>query len=425
MNPMRGADIKKVSDPMNAPGISIPDLSIPAEFQACFTAQRAAFLKAPEPSHVERVADLKALARLIKENQSAIVAAIDADYGGRSEFETIFGEIFASLDGLRDAQKRVGRWMRPRRRSVDQLLYPGASNRLIPQPIGVVGVIVPWNYPIFLSFGPLTGALAAGNRAMVKMSENSQAPGRAPCRDFAEIPARGQACLLCRWGRPGAGVLVAALRPSLLHRVGDDGRAVMANAARNLTPVTLELGGKSPAVVAPDFPIATAAERILWAKTFNAGQTCVAVDYAFLPRGSEDEFVSHCRALFAKRYPDINGPDFTSIIDQRSYDRLTAALDDARAKGARLVNLAEGQTPDKLKRQLAPHIVLNVTPEMELMRREIFGPILPILTYGELQEAVDAINSRDRPLALYPFVRDAETRRFLIAQHPFRRRVGQ
>jgi coniferyl-aldehyde dehydrogenase len=189
----------------------------------------------------------------------------------------------------------------------------------------------------------------------------------------------------------------------------------MANAARNLMPVTLELGGKSPAIVAPGFPIKTAAERILWAKTFNAGQTCVAVDYAFLPRGSEDEFVGHCRRLFATRYPDINGPDFTSIIDRRSYDRLTAALEDARLKGATLVNLAEGQTPDKSKRRLPPHIILNVTPEMELMRREIFGPILPILTYGEPQEVVDAINARDRPLALYPFVRDAATRRFLIA----------
>ena len=207
---------------MNAPSISSPDLAIPAEFQARFDAQRWAFLKAPEPSHAERLADLRALARLLKENQGAIVAAIDADYGGRSEFETMFGEIFASLDGLHDAQRRLRRWMRPRRRSVDMLLYPGARNRLIPQPIGVVGVIVPWNYPIFLSFGPLTSALAAGNRAMVKMSENSSSPGRAPCRDFAEVPARGQARLLCRRGRPRAGVLVAAVRPSLLHRVGDD-----------------------------------------------------------------------------------------------------------------------------------------------------------------------------------------------------------
>ena len=160
---------------MNAPGFSSPDLTMPAEFQARFDAQRAAFLKAPEPSYAERLSDLRALARLLKENQKAIVAAVDADYGGRSEFETMFGEIFPSLDGLRDAQKRLARWMRPRRRSVDALLYPGARNRLIPQPLGVVGVIVPWNYPIFLSFGPLTGAIAAGNRAMVKMSENSRA----------------------------------------------------------------------------------------------------------------------------------------------------------------------------------------------------------------------------------------------------------
>ena len=159
---------------MNVSESSFPDLAIPAAFQTRFDAQRGAFIKAPEPSRAERLADLKALSNLLKENQSAIVAAIDADYGGRSEFETMFGEMFASLDGLRDAQKRLARWMRPRRRSVDALLYPGARNRLIPQPIGVVGVIVPWNYPIFLSFGPLTGALAAGNRMMVKMSENSQ-----------------------------------------------------------------------------------------------------------------------------------------------------------------------------------------------------------------------------------------------------------
>ena len=400
---------------MNAPEISVPDLAIPAEFQARFDAQRIAFINAPEPSHAERLADLGALARLLKENQSAIIAAIDADYGGRSGFETMFGEIFGSLDGLRDARKRLARWMRPRRRSVDALLYPGARNRLIPQPIGVVGVIVPWNYPIFLSFGPLTGALAAGNRAMVKMSENSRRLAELLSEISPKYLPEDKLAFFADGGGRGPAFSSLPFDHLFFTGSGTTGRAVMSNAARNLTPVTLELGGKSPAIVAPDFPVATAAERILWAKTFNAGQTCVAVDYAFLPRGSEDEFVIHCRRLFAKRYPDINGPDFTSIIDQRSYDRLTAALDDARAKGARLVNLAEGQTPDESKRRLAPHIVLNVTPEMELMRREIFGPILPILTYGELQEAVDAINSRDRPLALYPFVRDAATRRFLIA----------
>ena len=399
---------------MNAPAFP-PDLAIPAEFKARFDAQRAAFLKAPEPSHAERLADLKALTRLIKENQAAIVAAIDADYGGRSAFETTFGEIFPSLDGLRDAQRRLARWMRPRRRSVDAILYPGARNRLIPQPLGVVGIIVPWNYPIFLSFGPLTGALAAGCRAMVKMSENSKALGELLAAISPKYLPEDKLAFFP--GGDGRGTAFSSLPFDhlLVTGSGATGRAVMANAARNLTPVTLELGGKSPAIVAPDFPIATAAERILWAKTFNAGQTCIAVDYAFLPRRSEEEFVGHCRRLFAKRYPDINGPDFTSIIDQRSYDRLAAALEDARLKGARLINLAEGQTPDKSKRQFPPHIVLNPTGEMELMRREIFGPILPIVTYGELEEVVEAINAGDRPLALYPFTRDAATRRLLIA----------
>src|SRR5580658_3022903 len=400
---------------MNAPGFSSPELTMPAEFQARFDAQRADFLEAPEPSYAERLADLRALARLLTENQRAIVAAVDADYGGRSEFETMFGEIFPSLDGLRDAQKRLARWMRPRRRSVDALLYPGARNRLIPQPLGVVGVIVPWNYPIFLSFGPLTGAIAAGNRAMVKMSENSRALAELLAGISPKYLPEDKLAFFADGGGRGPAFSSLPFDHLFFTGSGAAGRAVMANAARNLTPVTLELGGKSPAIVAPDFPIETAAERILWAKTFNAGQTCVAVDHAFLPRGSEDKFVAHCRRLFAKRYPDINGADFTSIIDQRSYDRLTAALDDARAKGARLINLADGQTPDKSKRRFPPHIVLNVTGEMDLMRREIFGPILPILTYAELQEVVDSINARDRPLALYPFTRDAAMRRFLIA----------
>ena len=208
---------------MNASAVSSPDLAIPAEFQTRFDAQRGAFLKALEPSHAEWLADLRALARLLTENQRAIVAAIDADYGGRSGFETMFGEMFASLDGLRDARKRLARWMRPRRRSVDALLYPGARNRLIPQPLGVVGVIVPWNYPIFLSFGPLIGAFAAGNRAMVKMSENSRRLAELLSEIFAEIPARGQAHLLSRRRRPRAGVLVTAVRPSFLHWVGDHG----------------------------------------------------------------------------------------------------------------------------------------------------------------------------------------------------------
>ena len=401
---------------MNAPAFPSADVAVPADFLSCFGAQRAAYLAGPEPGLSERLQDLATLARLLSDNQSAIVAAINADYGNRSEFETLFGEVFQVQAAIHDAKRRVKSWMKPRRRSVDWMTFPLAKNRVVPQPLGVVGVIVPWNFPLQLSFSPLVSIFAAGNRSMVKMSENSRrlaallietAPKYFPATKLAFFDDGG-----------GRGPAFSSLPFDhlLFTGSGATGRAVMANAARNLTPVTLELGGKSPAIVAPDFPVKAAAERILWAKTFNAGQVCIDVDYAFLPRGAEEEFVAHCRRLFAKRYPDINGPDFTSIIDQRSHDRLTAALEDARAKGARLIDLAEGQKPDAAQRKFPPHIVLNATGDMELMRREIFGPILPLRLYDRLQEVVDFINAGDRPLAIYPFTRDAATRDFLVSR---------
>ncbi len=401
---------------MNLPAFPSPDLAIPAEFEACFDTQRAAFLKAPEPTYAERLSDLKALGRLVRENQATIVAAINADYGNRSAFETTFGEVFSVLDGVHDATKRLKGWIKPRRRSVDHLTFPGASNRVIPQPLGVVGVIVPWNFPLQLSVSPLVSILAAGNRAMVKMSENSQHLAELMIGIAAKYFPSDKLAFFDDGGGRGPAFSSLPFDHLIFTGSGGTGRAVMANAARNLTPVTLELGGKSPAIVAPDFPIKTAAERILWAKTFNAGQVCLAVDHVFLPRGAETQFVAECQRLFAMRYPDINGPDFTSIIDQRSYDRLGAALEDARAKGATLINLAEGQTPDASKRKFPPHLVLNPTADMEVMRREIFGPILPVRLYDEPQEVVDAINAGDRPLAIYPFTNKTETRDFYIAR---------
>jgi len=401
---------------MNAPILASADFAIPAEFESCFRAQRAAYLKAPEPTHAERLADLRTLGRLLKENQAAIVAAINADYGNRSAFETLFGEFFSVLDGIHNAKKRLKSWMKPRRRGVDLMTFPGARNRVIPQPLGVVGVIVPWNFPIQLSISPLVSIFAAGNRAMVKMSENSQRLAELLIETAPKYFAADKLAFFADGGGRGPAFSSLPFDHLMFTGSGATGRAVMANAARNLTPVTLELGGKSPAIVAPDFPIKTAAERILWAKTFNAGQVCLAVDHVYLPRGAESEFVAQCRKLFSKRYPDVNGPDFTSIIDQRSYDRLNAALEDARAKGATLINLAEDQKPDARMRKFAPHLVLNLTEDMELMRREIFGPILPIRLYDQPQEVVDAINAGDRPLAAYPFTRNAATRDFYISR---------
>ena len=402
---------------MNAPAFaSTEPAAMPAEFQSCFDAQRAAYRKAPEPTYAERIADLKALGRLLRDNQAAIIAAINGDYGNRSEFETLSAEVFGVLDGAHDAAKRLKDWMKPRRRKVDPLTFLGARNHLIPQPLGVVGVIVPWNFPLMLSFSPLVSIFAAGDRAMVKMSENSRRLAELLIQISPKYFPEEKLAFFDDGGGRGPAFSSLPFDHLLFTGSGATGRAVMANAAKNLTPVTLELGGKSPAIVAPDFPIRTAAERILWSKTFNAGQVCLAVDHVFLPRGAEGEFIAHCKRLFAKRYPDINGPDFTSIIDQRSYDRLTAALEDARAKGATLINLAEGQTPDTSKRKFPTYLAVNPTADMEIMRREIFGPILPIRLYDQPQEVVDAVNANDRPLALYPFTNKAETRDFYIAR---------
>ena len=381
-------------------------LVIPPEFEQCLARQRKAYLADPNPSHAQRVSDLKSMARMLKENQDAILAAINRDYTNRSSFETLFAEFFMVLDGIRDTIKHVKGWMKPKKRHVDLMMYPLAKNRLIPQPLGVVGVIVPWNFPLFLAFGPLTGIFAAGNRAMVKMSENSVHLAHLLMSLSPKYLPADKLMFFEDGGGRGPAFGALPFDHLMFTGSGQTGRAVMAAAARNLTPVTLELGGKAPAIIGADFPIKTAAERVLWVKMFNAGQVCLNVDYLFLPEGKVDEFVEHAKRLVAQRYPDINGPDYTSIIDERSYKRLTGMLEDARAKGAKVVNLMPNQKPDPALRKLAPHVVLDVTEDMEVMQREIFGPVLPIRTYRDPEEVVRYINAHDRPLAIYPFTND-------------------
>jgi coniferyl-aldehyde dehydrogenase len=402
---------------MNAPfGTGADRIIIPIEFRSCFDGQRAAYFAEPEPSYSERLSDLGSLQRLLKENREALVAAINADYGNRSEFETLFAEFFVVLETIKDTAKHLRTWMKPQRRNVDFLTYPGARNRVIPQPVGVVGVIVPWNFPLNLSFAPLTGILAAGNRAMVKMSEKSQRLVTALMEISPRYFPEDKLKFFEDGGGRGPAFSTLPFDHLLFTGSGTTGRAVMANAARNLTPVTLELGGKAPAIVGPDFPIKKAAERILWAKMFNAGQICTNVDYVFLPTGTEQEFTAHCKRLFAERFPDINGRDYTSIIDQSAFMRLETTLADARSKGATVINLAEGQTPDVNLRKFSPHLVLHPTEDMHVMQREIFGPILPVRSYTDEQEVAGYINAHDRPLAIYPFTNDRRLREFYISR---------
>jgi coniferyl-aldehyde dehydrogenase len=371
----------------------------------CFERQRGAYLAHPMPSHAERVSDLRALHRLLVENRDALVEAVNLDFGNRSRFETLFAECFLNQEGILDAIRHLKKWMKPQRRRVDVTQYPLARARIIPQPVGVVGVVVPWNFPISMAFSPLTGILAAGNRAMVKMSENSPRLARL----LTELsPKYLPEDKLRFFADEGQGPAFTSIPFDHLFFTGSPqtGKAVMASAARNLTPVTLELGGKSPAVVCPDYPLRTAVARIMWVKLFNAGQICTNVDYLFLPEERVQEFVRLARQLAGERYPDMNSNDYTSIIDERSYRRLETTLEDARAKGAQLINLLEGQRPDPALRKFPPHIILNPTDDMEVLQREIFGPLLPIRTYRSREEVAEYITARPRPLALYVYSND-------------------
>jgi coniferyl-aldehyde dehydrogenase len=304
--------------------------------------------------------------------------------------------------------------MKPQKRRLDLTQYPLARARVLPQPVGVVGVVVPWNFPISMAFAPLTGIVAAGNRAMVKMSENSNNLARLLMSISPRYLPEDKLKFFEDGGGRGPAFTTLPFDHLFFTGSPQTGKAVMANAARNLTPVTLELGGKSPAVVAPDYPIETAVERVMWVKLFNAGQICTNVDYLFLPEGKVDEFVRLARKVVAERYPDLNGNDYTSIIDERSLRRLEAVLEDARRKGASIVNLVEGQRPDRALRKMPPQLVLNPTDDMEILQREIFGPLLPIRTYRTREEVVEYVRARPRPLAFYVYSNDAKLQDWYI-----------
>ncbi len=375
----------------------------PADLEALLAAQRRAFATQPFPDARARRVWLATLERLLKDNTQAICAAIDADFGGRPATETQLIELFPSLECLRHARRRLAHWMRPERRPVALWFKPGRAEVRY-QPLGVVGVIVPWNYPLFLAVGPLVGALAAGNRVMVKMSERSEALTTLLAAQVRErFPSNLVAIV-------GGDVEVAAAFSALpfdhLLFTGSTsvGRSVMAAAAKNLTPVTLELGGKSPAIVAPGFDVALAAQRIVFGKLVNSGQTCVAPDYVLLPRGSETPFLAAARAVATRLYGDGASPDLASVSSERDLERLLALLVDARAKGGRIepllaVGAAQG-------RRIAPVAVLDVTADMRIMQEEIFGPILPLVPYDSLDAAIASVNAAARPLGLYVFDND-------------------
>ena len=378
---------------------------IQAMLKKAFDVQREAYLDYPIPTLAERKDDLGRLHRMVSENVDAICAAISADYGNRSRHESLFAEIITALDNLLDTRKKVGKWMRPQSRHVDQMTFPLAKNRLIPQPLGVVGLIIPWNFPINLTFCQLAAAFAAGNRAIVKMSENSRNLTRLLIELTPGYFDRTKLQFFEETG--GVGVQFSQIPFDLIIFTGsgNTGRAVMASAAKNLTPVILELGGKAPAVIDPAYPMAKAVDRIMFTKQYNAGQICTNVDYVFVHKSQRDEFVQLASDWLKKHVPDINSVDYTSVIDDRSFRRLQDTIADAQAKGATVIN-ATGQDANAELRKIPVTLVLDTTPEMTIRQRETFGPLLMVMEYENPEDVAQYVNAGDRPLALYPFSND-------------------
>ncbi|RMF14610.1 MAG: coniferyl aldehyde dehydrogenase [Candidatus Dadabacteria bacterium] len=377
--------------------------------ESLLATQREAFLRDPAPSYEQRMENLARLKRMIVDHQQDIVDAVCADFeGGHSRHEAVFAEIFTSVNNLKYTMKRLRSWMRPQRRHVDLTLQP-AKAKVLFQPKGVVGIISPWNYPAYLAFAPLTAALAAGNRAILKPSEITPHTSEAMKQLLAQIFDEELVAVVT--GGPRVGEAFSKLPWDHLFFTGSTslGRLIMKNAADNLVPVTLELGGKSPTIIHRDYPVAKAAKRIVSGKYLNGGQTCVAPDYLFVHRDRVQEMVDALREEVARAYPRIfDNPDYTGIVNERHFNRLQSYLEDARDKGAEIIEInPAGETPPPDTRKIAPTILLNVNDDMRVMQDEIFGPLLPILPYDSLEDAIAFVNRRPRPLALYYFDDDA------------------
>lgn len=366
--------------------------------------QRAAFLRDGPPSLAQRRAKLTKLRAALLARRRDLEAAVDADFGHRSRHETAIMEMLALKWGIDYLHRDLRRFMRRERRHV-ALPMRLARAWVEHQPLGVVGIVSPWNYPFSLALMPLATALAAGNRAMLKPSELTPATSAVLAALVGETFSEEEVAVVT--GDATIGAAFAALPFDHLFFTGSTavGRAVMRAASEHLVPVTLELGGKSPVLVDRSQPLDRVAAAIAYGKLANAGQTCIAPDYVLLPEGEVEAFVAAWGRAVARLYPE--GPasqDYTSIVNARHYDRLRALLDDARAKGARIVET--GPFPERARSRahtLPPTLVLEVHDDMKILQEEIFGPVLPIATYAELDDAIAVVNARPRPLALYWF----------------------
>jgi coniferyl-aldehyde dehydrogenase len=386
---------------------------ITADLNALLARQRAAW-QARKPDYRQRRDDLKRLRAAFKRRLPALVQAMNADFGRRSRHETLLTDGMTVLHEIDLVLGKLRSWMKPQARAADFLFLP-ARAEIRYQPLGVVGVIAPWNYPVNLALIPLVSAIASGNHVRIKPSEFTPRTSA----EMAELVAEVFPSERARVVQGGAEVAAAFAGLPFDHLLFTGstavGKLVMAAAAPNLTPVTLELGGKSPAILAPDYPLATAAARLGVGKLLNAGQTCIAPDYVLVTGGRREAFVAALRDYVAQAYPALrDGADYTAIVNERQYQRLAALVQEARDRGATVVTLPDEAAHDPARRVFAPTLVLDAPEDTRVMQEEIFGPILPIVSVPDVEAAIAYVNARPRPLALYHFDHDAARTRTVL-----------
>lgn len=372
--------------------------------------QKKKFIKDGPPSIELRVDRLNRLKAMLVENRYGLTEALSSDFGSRSKNASLLSDVYTVLPEITNAIKNIKKWTKDEKRSSNKpFSLFGAKSYIRYEPLGTIGMISPWNFPVNLAFGPLASIFAAGNQVMHKPSELTPATA-ALMKELCD-KAYDQDEFATFLGGPETGEAFSKLNfDHLLYTgSGNVGKHVMNAAAQNLVPVTLELGGKSPVVVGNSADIKASAKRVMFGKTMNAGQICLAPDYVMVHKDKKDEFISEAEKAVADYYPDIkNNDDYTSIINERHFNRLNGLIDDAREKGATInqINPANEDFNQQEFYKIPPTIITNTTEDMRVMNEEIFGPVLPVVEYTEVKEALDTINSKDRPLGLYYFGND-------------------
>jgi coniferyl-aldehyde dehydrogenase len=373
--------------------------------------QRAAYLAEGYVTGAVRKDRLKRALGCLLDNKDEFIRLVSEDFGNRSSETTLFADVVAAAGALKDAIKHVDKWMKPSKRSLQfPLGLLGARAEVVPQPKGVVGLITPWNFPLGMVFIPLAQMLAAGNRVMIKPSEFTPRTSAFYNKIFSAAFDETEVCVINGAVETSQGFASQPWDHLMFTGAPVVGKLIMAAAAKNLVPVTLELGGKSPVVVGKSADMGMVAERVATMKHMNAGQICLAPDYINVGTDQRDEFVASYTASVEKMYPTMLSNDqYTSIITPRHRERIEGYIEDARAKGAdvREINPAgEDFKGQNQANKIPPTLILGATDDMDVMQNEIFGPVLPVRTYDNVSEVIDYVNEKERPLALYYFGSD-------------------